>query len=175
MGNTPIELACQECGKDFEARRATARFCGGTCRQRFNRRLNGLQGFVAENIRVKVEISRVAAIVRKLREKFSLETLIIEDTGELADAWDALDEVVNPRCEICEKPANAHDDVLLCRRCEISQNDEYCWKCETRRPSVKSNDALCAKCAADEARATSQNATEPRHLPDTALSPVPTP
>ena len=151
MGNTAIELPCQECGKDFEARRATAMFCGGTCRQRFNRRLNGLQEAVAENVRIKVEITRVAAIVRNLRKRFSLEDLIIASTGELEDAWDALDEVVHPLCQLCEKPANAHDDILLCRRCEIAQNDEYCWKCETRRPSVKSEDALCAKCAADEA------------------------
>ena len=33
-----MKVTCGNCGKPFEAQRATAKFCGGTCRQRANRR-----------------------------------------------------------------------------------------------------------------------------------------
>ena len=146
MGSS-IALDCLNCGESFQAVRITAKYCGGTCRQQFNRQANGLAKGPAENLKIKVEISRVAAVVKSLRKKFSLEDLIISDlTGELQDAFDSLDEVVNPLCEQCEKPADGWDEILLCRRCEITHHDMYCGSCETRRPSVKSDNAFCLKC-----------------------------
>ena len=150
MGS-PIALDCVNCGESFQAVRITAKYCGGTCRQQFNRRVNGLAEGPAENLKIKVEISRVSAVVKSLRKKFSLEDLISSDlTGELQDAFDSLDEVVNPLCENCEKPADGWDEILMCRRCEITVHDMYCGSCETRRPSVKSDNAFCLKCEKGE-------------------------
>ena len=221
MGS-PIALDCVNCGESFQAVRITAKYCGGTCRQQFNRRVNGLAEGPAENLKIKVEISRVSAVVKSLRKKFSLEDLITSDltgelqdafdsldevvnplcencekpadgwdgillartaenlkikveisrvsavvkslrkkfsledlitsdlTGELQDAFDSLDEVVNPLCENCEKPADGWDEILLCRRCEITIHDMYCGSCEIRRPSVKSDIAFCLKCEKGE-------------------------
>ena len=146
--SNPFDLACQDCGAMFQASRITARYCGGTCRQRFNRRVSGMAEGPADKLNINIEISRVTAVVKSLREKFSLEDLIVSGlTEELQDALDELEAIVNPLCGSCEeKPADGWDEILMCRRCEIQQDDMYCWSCEVRRPSVKSEDALCKKC-----------------------------
>ena len=37
MAKTPMVQFCEQCDEPFMARRSTARFCGGTCRQKANR------------------------------------------------------------------------------------------------------------------------------------------
>ena len=43
MGNS-AKRPCAWCGQEFQAQRVTAKFCGGTCRQRANRAGSGAQG-----------------------------------------------------------------------------------------------------------------------------------
>ena len=152
-----ITVGCLGCFKYFQAQRATATFCGGTCRQRFNR---AMKKYRAEEqtksqsatsvikLSVSAEIERVWNHVQAFTERFTLEDLLIEDIGPLEMALEALNELVNPICEECEeKPANGWEDIKTCRRCEIQRWDLYCDECGSRRPSIASDEMLCRQCA----------------------------
>ena len=145
--------SCLTCGKDFQALRTTATFCGGTCRQRFNRAINKLKAEAQPTEKtskndIAAEIESVWNTVCAFTERFSAKDLLEEDTGPLEMALEGLHEILNPTCEHCgEKPADGWEEVEFCRRCEISIFDLRCDKCDTRRPSVASDDMLCRQCA----------------------------
>jgi hypothetical protein len=55
---------CVECGKTFEARRKTAKYCSPKCRQRFNRRQ-------PQGLGVGVHLGRELSVVRGALDRLS--------------------------------------------------------------------------------------------------------
>jgi hypothetical protein len=61
MTTVSVTLSCLECGRDFEARRAHARFCSANCRKRNSRRKENIQRAAAHALSQIAEIRRLAA------------------------------------------------------------------------------------------------------------------
>ena len=153
--NKTFTAICLTCGKDFQASRTTATFCGGTCRQRFNRSINKLTApsqpaTSASKPDIAAEIEKVYKTVHAFTERFSAIDLLAEDIGPLDMAIEDLQDIVNPTCEDCERPADGWINIELCRRCETRAYDLRCEECDTRRPSVASDEMLCRKCEKGE-------------------------
>ena len=146
---------CIYCGIAFEAQRKTAAFCGGTCRQRFNRvaqraGLPPLMGRGKAKERgpsVTQEITAINSAVNAFTERHKGEYLPDEVRDALRRAVEGLDDFVNPVCAECdERDPNGWENLEYCRRCEVDLFDLRCAKCDTRRPSVNSDDMLCRQC-----------------------------
>ena len=158
-----ITVYCLSCGIRFEATRKTATFCGGTCRQRFNRAINAfnakltaeglLRPTPTEPAKLEVAAGDIAAVctsINTLAEKVKGQFLFDEAISALSDALEILDGIVNPFCEICgERRADGWENIEYCRRCEIETFELVCSACEKRKPSVASEDMLCRQCEKD--------------------------
>ena len=142
----PFLSVCLNCLEGFEARRKTARFCGGTCRQRWNRRQRKTPG-TPQNIDAEVRdaIEALYRMVETFTRKYKLSDLAGADTGPLEDALETLGDLF--LCEYCgERKADGWDNIEYCKKCEIETFELLCWRCEKRKPSVKSDDQLCTRC-----------------------------
>lgn len=71
---------CDACGKEFEAKRSTAKYCGGTCRQRGNRRPNGVVPMPAPD-----ESGLVGSIRAELERVGRLDTPLGQQAMALAE------------------------------------------------------------------------------------------
>jgi hypothetical protein len=147
---------CLACGIAFQALRSTAVFCGGTCRQRFNR---ALRRWEAEHRpatsppkpNITADIALVRDSVDNLAQSLQGNLLFDEAISPLEEALEQLNEIVNPSCQSCgEKRADGWENVEYCRGCEITIFELRCQWCDTRRPSIKSDDMLCRQCAKGE-------------------------
>lgn len=74
---------CAGCGKDFEAQRKTARFCGPTCRQRAHRRPDAPAAPV--QVITPAEPALVAATRKELEAAGRLETTLGQAALRLAE------------------------------------------------------------------------------------------
>lgn len=70
---------CDACGIEFEAKRSTAKYCGGTCRQRGNRRPSG------DVDQTPAESGLVASIRLELEQAGRLETSLGQQAVTLAE------------------------------------------------------------------------------------------
>ena len=147
MAHTVI---CWTCSRYFEAKRSTAKFCGGTCRQRWNReqkRINKPRPTLDDEI--KAGVDGIYTAVQTFTGRYKLSDLAGVDYGPLLEALEDLDTFFD--CENCgERKANGWESIELCRKCEIETFELVCNECETRKPSVKSDDQLCARCEKGE-------------------------
>ncbi len=154
-----LTVTCIGCFKDFQASRKTATFCGGLCRQRFNRfqhkvRLecqpkpkSDTQGRTMNESTMNALIEHVYQTVEAFAERVSVADLACADVGPLEMASERLHELANPICAICEeREADGWEEITYCRRCEIQVFDLHCNQCDERRPSVKSDEGFCARC-----------------------------
>ena len=145
-------VLCCVCSNSFEARRKTARFCGGTCRQRWNReqqRINNPPAPPTLDDEIKAGIGRIYRAIQAFTGRYKLSDLVGVEYGPLLDALETLDALFD--CEDCgERRANGWENIELCRKCEIQTFELVCNECEKRKPSVRSEDQLCAKCEKGE-------------------------
>ena len=146
---------CLTCGIAFQAQRKTAAFCGGTCRQRFNRvaqkadlpPLMGRRKAKERGPSVAKEITAISSAVNAFTERHKGEYLLDEVRDALRLAVEGLDEFINPLCAECdEREPNGWENLEYCRRCEAALFDLRCVNCNTRRPSVNSDAMLCVQC-----------------------------
>ena len=141
-----LAAICWTCSREFEAKRSTAMFCGGTCRQRWNREQKRLHGTPQNaDAEIRADIDRVYKAVQSFTGKYKLSDLAGVDYALLEDALETLDDLF--QCENCgERKANGWENIELCRHCEIQVFELVCHECEKRKPSVRSDDQLCARC-----------------------------
>lgn len=146
MAKKPELQFCEQCDAPFLAKRKTARFCGGTCRQRWNREQKRTPGTPQNaEAEVKADIQAVREVISSFTKKYKLSDMAGTDYAPLEDALEELGWFFD--CEQCgERKANGWENIELCRRCEIQTFELVCWRCEKRKPSIKSDDQLCATC-----------------------------
>ena len=147
MAHTAI---CWTCSRRFEAKRSTAMFCGGTCRQRWNRKQKRTPGTPANlNAEIKAGIDGIHRAVQTFTSQYKLGDLAGVDYTALEEALETLDALFD--CEDCEeRKADGWENIEYCRKCEIEIFELVCGQCEKRKPSVKSDEQLCARCAKGE-------------------------
>ena len=147
-------VSCLTCGISFQAQRTTAAFCGGTCRQRFNRGaqraglppLNGRRKVKEREPSVVKEITAIRSAVDAFTARHEGEYLLDVVRDALRSSIEDLNQFIHPLCTDCEREANGWENLEYCRRCEISIFDLRCANCDTRRPSVASDAMLCRQC-----------------------------
>lgn len=146
----PIIVICENCLQEFEAARSTARFCGGTCRQQWNRKAKAApEPEPGPDAEVRADVDAVTGAIDVLTGRRSLSDLDEDMVLSIREAIEALTEIL--LCENCgERPANGWESPEYCRRCEIEVFELVCGECDRRKPSVKSDDMLCAKCERGE-------------------------
>lgn len=76
---------CLECGKEFEAKRSTAKFCSAKCRQRHNRKHRNQVNVVHEAMTIIDAVERL--------KKRSIKELYDEHIGTGEDLYNAMMEL----------------------------------------------------------------------------------
>ena len=141
-----MPLPCLYCMQPFLPKRSTAKFCGGTCRQRWNRKQKQTPGTPQSiEAETKADIDNLNRAIQGFTSRYKLGDLAGVDFAPLEDALEELSNFF--LCENCdERRANGWDSVEYCRKCEIDIFELRCAECETRKPSVKSDDMQCRQC-----------------------------
>lgn len=80
-----MEVTCAACGRSFEAKRSTAKFCGVTCRSRVHRAGTGTVVALPSPAQPRAQSSGlVGAIERELEAADRLDTVLGQQASELA-------------------------------------------------------------------------------------------